>query len=197
MKRLSLICFLSACAVVAEGCSNGGVTMNTGTGGGGGAGNKTGTGGGSAGNAGAGTGGQGTGGSASGGNGTGTGGGAAGEKGAGGIGGLAGTAGKGGAAGSGSAGTSGGGAGGARGGAGGGASQGCSKGNPCVDGKICVSYSCGPIGVSGGCTAPPPECIQNPCDAAVCDSCPSTLCLPFGGMCMRVDSADIACVMPG
>ena len=36
MKRLSLICFLSACAVLAGACSNsGGVTVDTGTGGGG------------------------------------------------------------------------------------------------------------------------------------------------------------------
>ncbi len=62
MKRLSLICFLSACAFVAEGCSNGaGVNINTGTGGGGGdargGGSSTGTGGGSAGIVGAGKGG--------------------------------------------------------------------------------------------------------------------------------------------
>ena len=63
MTNLSLICFLSACAVVAEGCSNGaGSTANTGTGGGGNAAGGTGTGGASGGNAGAGSGGQGAGG---------------------------------------------------------------------------------------------------------------------------------------
>src|SRR5450631_528444 len=69
MKRLSLICFLSACAVVVEGCSNGaGGNTNTGTGGGGGdtggAGNSKATGGGG-GNAGAGSGGRGSGGAGS------------------------------------------------------------------------------------------------------------------------------------
>jgi len=53
MKNLSLICFLSACAVVAEGCSNGAsVTMNTSAGGrGGDTGGKTGGGGAGAGGA--------------------------------------------------------------------------------------------------------------------------------------------------
>jgi hypothetical protein len=68
MKRLLLICFSWACALVAVGCaSGGGGAVNSGTGGagnvagaGGGAGNVAGAGtGGSAGNAGAGTGGQG------------------------------------------------------------------------------------------------------------------------------------------
>ena len=179
MKRLSFICLLSVFAVLAEGCSNGdGGNVSTGTGGGaggtGGAGNSTGTGG-SAGNSGTGSGG----------------------KGAGGTGGSAGTTGKGGAAGSGSAGTSGGGAGGARGGAGGGTSQACGSGNPCAVGKVCVSYNCGPLGNLGGCTAPPPACIDNPCDGGVCASCPPTVCRSFGGNCFLADPADIMCVMPG
>jgi hypothetical protein len=172
MKRLRIICFLAACAVLAEACSNGaGGNGNAGTGGGeagtGGSGNSAGTGG-SDGNAGAG----------------------GGAKGSGGIGG------KGGAAGSGSSGTSGGGAGGARGGAGGGASPVCGTGKPCPGGKVCVSYDCGPLGNLGGCTAPPTECIDNPCDGGVCDSCPSSVCSSFG-ICELLDSADIICAMPG
>jgi hypothetical protein len=119
-----------------------------------------------------------------------------GGKGAGGAGGLAGITGKGGAAGSGSAGTSGGGAGGASGGAGG-ASQACGLENPCDAGKVCVSYNCGPLGVVPNCKAPPSKCVDNPCDASVCSACPSTLCSPFGGLCDRIDSARIECVMPG
>jgi hypothetical protein len=157
MKRLSLICFVSACTVFAEGCSNSsGVNMNTGTaGGGGGAGNGSATGGGSGGNAGAGSGGQGPGGTS-------------GSVGTGG----AGTGGKGGAAGSGSAGkTGGGGAGGANGGVSGTAGSGCPGAQP-LTGSQCRSlsdcpgkgngYYCttDPAGVSSACATP--FCVTPP-----------------------------------
>jgi len=132
-------------------------------------------------------GGDGTGGA---GNGTGTGGDSAGGSGTG-------SGGKGGAAGSGSAGGGGTSAGGARGGAGGGASPACGPGNACAVGKVCVSYNCGPLGVLGGCTAPAPKCIDNPCDGGVCASCPAEACRSFGGNCFLTDPTDIVCAMPG
>jgi hypothetical protein len=140
MRRLSLICFLSACAVLAEGCSNGaGVNMNTGTGGGGGdaggTGNSTGTGGGNAGNAGAGSGGQGAGG-------------IGGSVGTGGTG----TGGKGGAAGSGSAGKTGGGGAGGKAGSGGVAGTGGAAGSGGTPGTGGSALTCS--GTLGQPTAP-------------------------------------------
>jgi hypothetical protein len=159
MKRLSLICFLSACAVLAEGCSNSaGVNTNTGTGGRGGdtggAGNSIATGG-SAGKAGPGSGGQGEGG-------------ASGSVGTGGKGGMAGSgsAGKTGGGGTGSGGSAGRGAGGANGGVSGTGSI-CPgvqplSGTQCRTNSDCPSYMCtsDPNSVSvcsTNCATPPPQ----------------------------------------
>ncbi len=170
MKRLSLICFLSACALVAEGCSNSG------------AGNGAGTGGGSGGNAGAGSGGQGTGGT----------GGSAGTGGTG-------TGGKGGAAGSGSAGKTGGGgagaggnaghgAGGASGGSGGTAGSACPGAQPLTGSQCRSATDCPQKGAGYYCTTDPGS-VTSACATPFCVTTPRHDCTvdtdcPTGDLCL-------------
>ena len=155
MRCLSLICFLSACAVLAEGCSNGaGSAANAGTGGGGNAAGGAGTGGASGGNAGAGSGGQGTGG----------------------VAGSTGAGGKGGGAGSGAAGKTGG---------GGGACPGAQPltGSQCRSATDCPGsgrgYYCStdPGSISSACATP--FCVTTPLhDCTVDTDCPTgDICL--------------------
>ena len=167
MKRLSLICFLLACSLIADGCSNGG------------AGNDAGTGGGSAGNTGPGTGGQGTGGAG----------------GSAGTGGAA-TGGKGGAAGSGSAGKIGGGGAGAGGNAGRGAGGGSggTAGSACpgaqpLTGSQCRSVTdCPQKGAGYYCTTDPAG-VQSACATPFCVTTPRHDCTvdtdcPTGDICL-------------
>lgn len=198
METWSLICLLSACAVLADACTSSDAgNVKSGAGGGtatGGAGHGTGTGGGSAGSPGWGSGGEA----------------------AGGFGGVAGASGRDGGAGSGAAAGRGGadaqgGAGGtdARGGHGGADAQGghggqgsgaisvCDTNHPCPGGKVCVTYSCGPIPQNIlPCTPPSPRCIDNPCDGGACATCPPTVCDSYG-ICSMSSPAFFYCTMPG
>jgi hypothetical protein len=139
MKRLSLICLLSACAALAGACSNGGAgNTSTGTGGAG-----AGAGGGAAGDAGSGSGGQGTGGA----------GGAAGSGGAG----------RTGAGGSGSGGAGGHGAGGAS-----GAGGSSCPGAPALSGSQCRSATDCPRGGAGYYCTTDPAGVSSACATPLC-----------------------------